>query len=71
MNNLQMWSNRLERMSGSIDFKHGYLSALKRVHAISLREYRKLILVHGNPDNVDNRWKIENGSLIDGEDKNE
>ena len=83
-NNLQRWNDIIENLypelldkevffdiDSRIHFNYGYLLALRKVGAVSAREYTSLIKVHANFDNFDNRHVIEAGSLIDKEKKNE
>lgn len=70
MNNLQRWNDEVEKINEKENFSdpdsqktfnHGYLSALRRVGAISAREYTSLFKVHAS---YDFRGEIKDGSLI-------
>ena len=76
MNNLQRWNDEVEKENDKQDFtdpdtqktfNHGYLMGLRRVGAISAREYTSLFKVHAS---YDFRGEIKDGSLIDWEKDN-
>lgn len=84
MNNLQKWHDIIDNLYNDllekevffdiyskIHFNYGYLLALRKVGAVSAREYTSLIKVHANFDNYNYRYAIKEGSLIDKEKKDE
>ena len=76
MNNLQRWNDIIEKINEKENFldpdtkkifNHGYLHGVRRVGAISAKEYTSLFKVHAS---YDFRGEIKDGSLINWEVEN-